>query len=526
MFDPFAAMESLSFLWSALTGNSCCQINTVAAWSGVLVIALTIYKCSQRTCGRSRFPQAKGLPIVGNVADFTPKTILKTLVDYPRIYGPVVRFSVFNRFSHLITDAELIREVLQKRPKKFRRRRSEQYLSDLLNISTGLFNSNGEVWSRIRRVTSSSFSTLNVKLKFPAIVEQVEGLVDRLKQHAAKGDRVDMKFEAFSFTIRVITVVAFGLSLDNEITHYFISPQFMEDIVAQFRLVAEYRLFPAPHAFWRWSPSYKYEVEGLKANDRVTAASRRVIDAKRHLLAQPGATPSAMIDFMLLKEDSQAADSLTDEEVIANVKTFFMAGAETTSVVISWMVYVMAVHLDVRDKIRAEADALLLKVAQEGRSITVDDIAELKYCPAVERELLRVYSPALASPFELTDFSESLFLANGLEVVPGEEIWINVEGIMRDPLVYPDPLAFKPERWLTDDRDQLAKMEAYYFTFGGGPRICPGKHLASAEILAAMVYVSHHFDVSLDCPKDEIKRIMNFAASANKMPVKFTLRKF
>lgn len=503
-----------------------------------LILAMGCWYWTSRKCRQDGVPWARGLPIVGSIMDFTPKTLLHTLRTYPAMYGKAVRFRILHRKGILLNDAALIREVFQKRPKRFRRMRADEYLSNLLHMSSGLFNSNGDTWNRIRRATAPSFSSLNIKLKFPAILEQVESLISRLGRHAVTGNTVDMKFEAFSFTIRVITVVAFGLPVDNfDATKYFVSMEFMQDIFSFFRLGAAHRLFPGPMWLWRFSPQYRYEAEGIAANNRMTDAAQRIIQLKRELFTQSESAPapSAMIDFMIIKEANHTSDALTDEEIIANIKTFFIAGAETTSVVISWLMYLLATRPDIRDKIRAEADVLLEKpVAQ----LTVDDFVHIPYCKAVERELLRLLSPAIAAPYDLTDLSTSVRVGanaatgeEGIELFPGEAVWVNVEGAMRDASVYaPDPLVFRPERWLrtapdsSEEQEKFAQMETHFLSFGGGPRVCPGMHLASSEIVLAMVFVAKYLDVSLSCPEAEIERIMNFTACANKMPVKFHLR--
>lgn len=46
-----------------------------------------------------------------------------------------------------------------------------------------------------------------------------------------------------------------------------------------------------------------------------------------------------------------------------------------------------------------------------------------------------------------------------------------------DPAVYPDPSAFRPERFLTTST-YTAELDPRTFTFGFGRRICPGRYVA------------------------------------------------
>jgi cytochrome P450 len=487
------------------------------------IVALAIYLSifpDQRTRNKG-IKVAAGIPLLGIALNFTRDKILRTLIKIPQEYGKIALFYIFHRRAYLISDADCIREILLRRPKVFRRRKGEEYVAATLGFTNGLFSSQGASWARLRRATAPSFSSLNVKLKFPAILEQVQDFISRLRDHAKNDSTVDMKFEAFSLTIRVITVVAFGISTDDPINAPFFDAEFLTDVVKIFRFNAEYRLFPLPTMLWPYCPQVKYEKDAVEAANRMTVAARAVIEKKRKILLA-GEKPSAMIDFMLIKEEAKKADALSDDDIIANVRTFYTAGSETTSVAITWVGYVLACFPEVVQKVRNEVDSVLF--CNDESNITVDDLTKLPYTTATVKEVLRLYSPILASPQELVEDDKPVQLANGLVLYPGEEVWVNGEAAMRDPDVFENPMAFIPERWLCKDAAILLKMENSFFTFGGGPRICPGMHLAQSEIILALSFLAHHFDVSLACPQSEIERVMVFAATANKMPLKMSPR--
>ena len=51
-----------------------------------------------------------------------------------------------------------------------------------------------------------------------------------------------------------------------------------------------------------------------------------------------------------------------------------------------------------------------------------------------------------------------------------------------DPRLLDAPQAFRPERWLGDEDARIAAAKKVLMPFGGGPRFCPGRYLALAEI--------------------------------------------
>lgn len=64
----------------------------------------------------------------------------------------------------------------------------------------------------------------------------------------------------------------------------------------------------------------------------------------------------------------------------------------------------------------------------------------------------------------------------------GTEIGINPWIIQRHPEVFPDPEAFKPERWLLADPEHLARMNKAWVPFGAGRHVCSGQHISMLEI--------------------------------------------
>lgn len=81
----------------------------------------------------------------------------------------------------------------------------------------------------------------------------------------------------------------------------------------------------------------------------------------------------------------------------------------------------------------------------------------------------------------------------------GTTVLGNHWAISRDAEVYPDPDAFKPQRWINDQgrlRDDLT-----YFVYGFGRRICPGLHLANRSVWINSVLVLWAFQLTLDPTK-------------------------
>jgi cytochrome P450 len=392
------------------------------------------------------------------------------------------------------------------------------------------------VWTRVRKSTTPSFSNLNISLKFPSIVNEIYDWMKRLKEEMTPSKNsamfvplFDMKYEAFTLTIRIITVMAFGLSTDDPICAYFFSVEFQNDIIKIFKFMGVSSVWALPRFLWKYSSQYQHELEGLECARRLTKHCQEMINYKRKIIEEcqkeGKPLPVSMLDSLLINEHSNTSEkALNDEEVIANVIIFYLGGTDTTSVTISWIPYYFSQHPEIAQKVREEAKSILFHnddPAKALASIDLNRMKELKYCSAVVKETLRLVGPAPAVVVELTETEKKVgaTLSNGIEIAGNDLIWINIDGIHRDPTIFANPNEFQPERWLTDDPTILSAMESAFIPFGYGTRVCPGMNLALNEVSLAIAFLAYYYDFQLGCELHEITRIANFVAMANQMPI-------
>jgi cytochrome P450 len=473
--------------------------------------------------------RAHGHILFGNGKDFQLQNYFKTLQQFPQYYGKFVDCYLGTKKLCLISDIDAIKELMMLRPKKLKRNTVDRYVSALVASASGLFSSRGERWQRLRRLTAPFFSHLNIKGKYGLIFEQMIDLIEKIKTSSATDSNkiYDMKSVSLSLTVHVITAVAFGLPPDNPVNEYFFSPLFLEDTSNIFVFGGAYRYFPYPHVFWKYSSKYPLEVAARKSSTRLNEKITEVIRYKRSLLVDGKSVGKpALIDSLLMK-NQEDGDQLSDEELVANVITIYLAGSETTSNVINWIPFVFTQYPDILKNVREEVSPHFRgKTMDELKNLCdIDFIAsKIPFCGVVTKELLRVYPTSTVLMFECENDNEEVVLSNGISLSPGDQWWVNIEGVLKDPEVYENPMAFRPERWLTTDEKKLQKMDYQFIEFGSGPRICPGILLANHELILSVALFAHFFDFELTCPPGEIHRVIGRTAFANKMPVKIKYR--
>ena len=125
---------------------------------------------------------------------------------------------------------------------------------------------------------------------------------------------------------------------------------------------------------------------------------------------------------------------------------------------------------------------------------------ELPYLNAVEKEAMRLHSSVgLILERHVPPGGKSIC---GKFIREGTIVGINPWVLQHDPEVFPDPHAFKSERWLEANPSHLAAMEKSYFSFGAGSRACIGKNISFIEMRKIIPQLLREFDISLQGDKE------------------------
>jgi cytochrome P450 len=483
--------------------------------------------------------RAKGNWLLGNLLDFRTEDFMTTLSKFPEKYGPFVELFLFLKRFLLISDVSTAKEILLKRPKIFCRMRIFDSAGSVTNIQSTLFVSRGNTWNRIRKSCAPSFSHLNVSNKVVTIAKDVLDWVKIKKSNPElSSTRIDMQQEAFRIATRVITIVAFGLPTDHPLLTYFLGP-FHQDVKKSFAFAGALARFPFPKWLWKFSPKlWNLGMEAKAATELLMKEGRKIVDYKRSLVAEGKLTTSdCMVDSMVLNE-GKSEKALTDVEIIANVRGFYVAGSDTTTIILTWAGYYFSLYPEIAERVRSEAIQVLFQ-GQSPVATFNDDFKDmnrfqqLPYTSAVIKEILRLKTPLSNICLELEEGIEEHELSNGIKVYPGDLIYINLDGMHTDGKVFENPLEFNPNRWLImsatstkpGDGDRLLQMQENFMPFGFGARVCPGMGLATHECLLAISIFAYYFHFSLDCGVEDIQRVeSSFVNCVKDMPMKLTPR--
>ena len=175
---------------------------------------------------------------------------------------------------------------------------------------------------------------------------------------------------------------------------------------------------------------------------------------------------------MMNGKDPETGKGLTEQQVIDEIVTMPI-GSSTAPCVISSALYYLLKNPECITKAREEIDSVI-----GATEFTHDHLDHLPYCAGIIRETLRLSAAAPGFNIEpLPDTKGPVSLAGGKYQVPPKQTMIIVlHGVNRDPAVFEEPEAFRPERMMGESFERFPVGAKKWF--GNGKRVCYGRHYA------------------------------------------------
>lgn len=196
---------------------------------------------------------------------------------------------------------------------------------------------------------------------------------------------------------------------------------------------------------------------------------------------------TAVMDFTDVLLSLQGDDKLSDADMIAVLWEMIFRGTDTVAVLIEWVLARLVLHQDVQSKVQEELD----RVVGLGQAVTESDTASLPYLQAVIKEVLRLHPPGPLLSWARLATSD--VHVGGYLVPAGTTAMVNMWAITHDPSLWPEPMEFRPERFMGPAAEDVPIMgsDLRLAPFGSGRRSCPGKSLAVATVgfwVATLLY--------------------------------------
>jgi cytochrome P450 len=193
-------------------------------------------------------------------------------------------------------------------------------------------------------------------------------------------------------------------------------------------------------------------------------------------------------DLLQILMDARYSDGegMPDELVLSESMQLLVAGHETSSNALSWLLYLLSSRPDCVDEIRQEFDSVLGE-----RPLSFLDVPKFEFTTRVILEALRLYPPFwMVDRMALADDR-----AGDVAIPRGSTVVVFIYGVHHSPQYWENPETFNPERF-TKAKEKLHTPFAH-LPFGAGPRGCIGGNYAMLQILMILSVLLRKYDFRL-----------------------------
>jgi cytochrome P450/nitrite reductase/ring-hydroxylating ferredoxin subunit len=495
-------------------GPECLARCPVAERNGALFVDVSGLKPSAARTAATRslddLPGPKPLPLIGNLLQLDPTKAHLILEEWAARYGSIYQFRMGPRRIVATTDPASIDHLLRARPETFRRPANMDRIFSELGIK-GVFNAEGEVWRRQRKLSVAALAQRNLHRLFPNIQTVARRLKTRWERSASAGETLDVAEELERFTVDVTMLLVFG--------HDANTVEQGDDVIQS---ELEVILPGISRRFFAFIPTWRYlqtpsdrRLKRALLNVRAWLGGL-VAEARARLKTEPeqAQKSSNFVEAMVMTRDENGSP-FSDDVIMSNLLTLLVAGEDTTAFTLAWAIHQLCDSPQWAAEIRREADEIVGATIVAGSH----DVAGRLVCAgAVASETMRL-RPVGPISFADTNVDTSL----GDYIVPKETA---VLALLRpaalDRANFFDPLAFRPERWL-DDSIRPHNVSAY-MPFGSGPRMCPGRSLALLEMKTLLSMLYKNFDVERVGASADVSELYGFTMSPAGLRVRLRTR--
>lgn len=493
----------------------------IIAFTIIFVIVTAIYIHYKKTYyywSNRGINGPKPFPIYGNIP-LSLSQLPLAQNDWVYKYGKIHGHYFFSDPMLTIADVDLLKDILIRNFHKF----SDQNFRDAHPLEVEyLFRVNGDQWRLDRSIMSPAFSSGKMKAMFNLMQDAYKNLDREFEKLAKSGEEFDCKVSFGKLTLMIIARCAFAREVDafedpnNEILVQ-LHKAFDADFWSYLKILI---LSASPEFVRKW---FELSLVNKSVLEYLYKLCNEILKQRINDPSSSNDYPDLLqllVDARFESESNgvKVAHGLTDRKIISNLILFFIAGYETTSNVLLWASYTLAMNPDCQEKLYQEVK----EASESNTELNYDFFHNLKYLDAFIDETLRMYTPAIGVSRKCI---ESHVLPNGLSIEKGTTIYVPIHYIHHNPENYVDPEKFDPERFLPENKSKIDQCA--FLPFIQGPRNCIGMRFALLEIkmTLAKLILKFKFLKSQNTPTKLVFEQKTQLLTVAEMPIKLEKRK-
>jgi len=351
-----------------------------------------------------------------------------------------------------------------------------------------IVSASGEEWRRQRHVYNPVFNTTAYQRYYGAFVESVDKCVSKISQHVKDSSGADFNFcpVLSQFTIDLLGKSVFGYdfkAMDGRIDKYYEAYKHLFTLTPS-RIL--YFMMP-----WLDRVSFLPQTRKLlNSIDKLDELFKHML--KNHQEVAPDGSKDIMYEMLAALKSSEDNVHLSERELMANMFVLFVAGHETTSTALSWVIYELAKNPQIQQRVYQEIQEKL-----GNNTPAFEDLNKLELVDNVLSESLRLHPPVTL----LTTRETQIDLKYKDHFIPkGSHLGLNIYAVHHDSNYWEDPFTFNPDRFSRENSKGRHKF--CYLPFSLGPRMCIGSTFSLIEQRLYLTRLVQSWEICL--PKNHV----------------------
>ncbi|CAJ1085077.1 cytochrome P450 3A40-like [Xyrichtys novacula] len=445
-------------------------------------------------------PGPKPLPFIGTFLEYRRGIHIFDTECFQK-YGKVWGLYDGRQPVLAVMDTAMIKMILVKECYSIFTNRRDFGLNGPLRDAVSIVED--EEWKRIRSILSPSFTSGRLKEMYKIMMHHSKNLTKYLHKQVEADEVIEVKEVFGPYSMDVVTSTAFSVDIDS-INH----PS--DPFVSNIKKMVKFNFLNPLLVFLVLFPFLGPIFEKMDLSFFPAAVLEFFYTFLRRIKADRSKNEhKSRVDFMQLMVDAQVSEDnkentnsekkgragirLTDNEILSQAMIFIFAGYETSSSTLGFTAHNLATNPDIQKKLQEEIDETFPgKVRPD-----YEALMQMEYLDMVINESMRLYPIAN----RLERVSKTSVEVNGITIPKGTTVMVPIYPLQRDPDLWPEPDAFKPERFSKENKDNIDPYS--FLPFGAGPRNCIGMRFALLMMKLAMVEILQDFSF-VPCKETDI----------------------
>ncbi len=396
---------------------------------------------------------------------------VRVLTKYIGIHGDTFRFYFGGVKEAIVTiNPVVIQHVLKTNSDNYHKSHIQKKRMGHF-LGKGLLTTEGEAWKTQRRLIQAGFERKQLEVLSSIMRDSLaDSLCDFDRQ--CRSGPVDIYPVMMKITFAMVAKSLFGARLKEDdidtISHAISTVQ--EFMVRQ-------TIQPYLNPWFAVSGELRRHWE---LRNRAFGILRDYIQRRRKEV--PGH------DLLQILIDARYSDGhgMEDELIVSESMQLLVAGHETSSNALSWLLYLLSTRPDCVEKVREEFDIVL-----GDRPLSYSDVPKFEFTTQVINEALRLYPPFwMVDRMALADDR-----AGDVDIPGGSTVVVFIHGAHHSPRYWDNPESFDHERFSKTREKRLTPFA--HLPFGAGPRGCIGGNYAMLQMLMILDVLLRKYDFSL-----------------------------